>query len=137
MKLRINTDGGSRGNPGPAAVGVIIFNSSTNTLVHQFGQTIGRATNNIAEYQAVILALEWLISSGLKPESINFILDSALVVNQMNGAWRVKDSNLRQKIILIRELEAGLNCPIQYTAVPREQNTAPDALLNQALDQKL
>lgn len=137
MILKINTDGGSRGNPGPAAVGVVIFDTSANFLVHQFGQTIGRATNNIAEYQAVVLALEWLNKSGLKPETINFFLDSALVVNQMNGLWRVKDVNLRQKIILIRSLEADLNCPIQYTAIPREQNTTADALVNQALDNQL
>lgn len=137
MRLKINTDGGSRGNPGPAAVGVVIFNVSSQTLVHQFGQTIGITTNNIAEYQAVVLALKWLLDSGLKPESISFFLDSSLVVNQMNGLWRVKDANLRQKIILIRELEATLNCPHQYTAIPREQNTAPDTLVNKALDNQL
>ena len=137
MKLKINTDGGSRGNPGPAAAGIVIFDTSTQALVHQFGQTIGRATNNIAEYQAVVLALEWLIKSDLKPDTINFFLDSALVVNQMNGLWRVKDAALRQKIILIRSLEASLHCPIQYTAIPREQNTSADTLVNQALDNKL
>lgn len=137
MKLKINTDGGSRGNPGPAAAGIVIFDTSAKTLVHEFGQTIGRATNNIAEYQAVVLALEWLLKSGLKPETINFFLDSTLVVNQMNGLWRVKDANLRQKIILVRELEASLKCPVQYTAIPREQNMAADALVNQALDNQL
>lgn len=137
MRLKINTDGGSRGNPGPAAAGVVIFDTTTQSLVHQFGQTIGNGTNNFAEYQAVILALQWLIKSGLKPEAINFFLDSALVVNQMNGLWRVKDAGLRLKIILARELESVLGCPIQYTAIPREQNTAADALVNQALDNLL
>lgn len=138
-KLHIYTDGGSRGNPGPAAIGVVIKDGS-NQLIHQFSQTIGRATNNLAEYQAVIAALKWLIANknhqpGLSANfPVNFFLDSTLVVNQLNGLWKVKDANLRQQVIQIRLLEAGLNCPIQYTAIPREKNLEPDALLNQALD---
>lgn len=138
-KLHIYTDGGSRGNPGPAAIGVVIKDGS-NQLIHQFSQTIGRATNNLAEYQAVIAALKWLIANKNNLPSlsanwpINFFLDSTLVVNQLNGLWKVKDANLRQQVIQIRQLEAGLSCPIQYTAIPREKNLEPDALLNQALD---
>jgi len=140
-KLHIYTDGGSRGNPGPAAIGVVIKDGS-DQLIHQFSQTIGRATNNLAEYQAVIAALKWLIANknhlaGLSLSGdcrINFFLDSTLVVNQLNGLWKVKDANLRQQVIQIRQLEAGLNCQIQYTAIPREKNLEPDTLLNQALD---
>ncbi len=132
--LNIYTDGGARGNPGPAAIGVVIKDTN-NKILHQFGHTIGPATNNLAEYQAVVAALEYLITNKHKPGSINFFLDSRLVVNQLNGLWKVKDSNLRQKVIIIRQLEGTLNTSIKYTAIPREQNFEPDALLNQALDQ--
>lgn len=131
--LVIYTDGGSRGNPGPAAVGIVINNSS-GSLVHQFAQTIGTATNNHAEYQAVIAALEWLVKNPPAPQSIAFYLDSALVVHQLNGLWKIKDSNLRSQLIQVRQLEGALNTRISYSHVPREQNTQADLLLNQALD---
>lgn len=134
LNLKINTDGGSRGNPGPAAIGIVIKDESQK-LIHQFGKTIGTATNNIAEYQAVIAALNWLNQKNLSLESIHFFLDSTLVVNQLNGLWKVKDPNLRQKVIKIRQLEAPLKTKITYQAIPREKNFEPDALLNQALDQ--
>jgi len=131
--LNIYTDGGSRGNPGPAAIGVVIKDKDNKTL-HQFGKTIGTATNNIAEYQGVIFALEYLITKKLKPQTINFFLDSALVVNQLSGLWKIKDANLRNLVIKVRELEGALNTNIKYTAIPREKNHQADALLNQALD---
>jgi len=132
--LNIYTDGGARGNPGPAAIGVVIKDSQ-NKILHQFGTTIGQTTNNIAEYQAVVAALKYLIAQKITPQSISFFLDSKLVVNQLNGLWKVKDSSLRQKVIKVRELEGELNTNIHYTAIPREKNYQPDALLNQALDQ--
>lgn len=131
--LNIYTDGGSRGNPGPAAVGIVIKDQN-NTILHQFGECIGTATNNVAEYQGVIFALNHLITKKLKPKSIHFFLDSALVVNQLNGLWKVKDSNLRQLVIKVHELEGELNSNIQYTAIPREKNSEADTILNQALD---
>ena len=132
--LNIYTDGGSRGNPGPSAIGVVIKDTQ-NKIIHQFGHTIGKATNNIAEYQGVVAALEYLITNKLKPTTINFFLDSKLVVNQLKGLWKVKDTSLRQKVIQVRQLEGSLNSAIQYTVIPREKNHQPDALLNQALDQ--
>ena len=144
--LNIYTDGGSRGNPGPAAVGVVIKDQS-NKVIHQFGQTIGKATNNVAEYQGVISALEWLIINKKKTETcpdlsrsnrdliwINFFLDSTLVVNQLNGLWKVKDANLRELVIKVHQLEGTLKACITYTAIPREKNFEADGLLNQALD---
>ncbi len=134
--LNIFTDGGARGNPGPAAVGIVIKNSKGKTL-HQFSQTIGKTTNNQAEYQAVIAALEWLVKNplNLKPAKLNFHLDSTLVVNQLNGTWKVKHADLRHRVIQVRQLEGTIKTPIIYTAIPREKNTLADALLNQALDQ--
>ena len=136
--LHIYTDGGARGNPGPAAVGVVI-NDHKGGTIHQFATTIGRATNNIAEYQAVVLALQWLIdnkSSYRLPLICNFYLDSKLVVNQLNGTWKIKNAQLRQQVINIHLLEAQIATSFKYHAVPRQENHRADALLNQALDQK-
>ena len=134
--LTINTDGGSRGNPGPAGIGVVIKNDSQE-IIYQLGRTIGKATNNVAEYSAVISALEWLTQNKEKiknTQNCNFFVDSALVANQLNGLWKVKDSNLRTLIIKIRQLEGELSLATSYTAIPREKNAEPDTLLNQALD---
>jgi len=128
----IHTDGGSRGNPGPAAVGVAI-QDSLGKIVVSFGKTIGRATNNVAEYQAVIAAMNWLIKNQRLGE-YHFFLDSQLVINQLNGRWRIKDSDLRRQILKIRQLEGQLNQPVKYSYVPREKNTVADRLVNQALD---
>ena len=134
--LIINTDGGSRGNPGPAAVGVVIKNDSNKTI-HQFGKTIGVATNNVAEYQGVIFALKYLIKNKITPQSIKFYLDSTLVVNQLKGFWKIKNANLRLLAAEVHQLENLIKTSIIYIAIPREKNFEPDTLLNQALDNKI
>ena len=133
--FNIFTDGGSRGNPGPAAIGIVIKSSSGSTI-HSFGKTIGTTTNNIAEYQAVIAALEWLTANKQKGE-FHFFSDSQLIVNQINGLWKIKDANLRQKIIFLRGLEAQLQGVIKYTYIPREKKSASDRLVNLSLDQQI
>lgn len=133
--LNIFTDGGSRGNPGPSAIGVVIKDTQ-DKIIHQFGKTIGNGTNNVAEYQGVIFALGYLILNQFSPSIINFFLDSTLVVNQLNGLWKIKDSNLRTLVIKVRELESQLKTKIKYHAIPREKNAEADALLNLALDSK-
>jgi ribonuclease H / adenosylcobalamin/alpha-ribazole phosphatase len=133
QSLNIYTDGGSRGNPGPSAIGVVI-KDKLGKILHQFGETIGHATNNVAEYQGVIFALNYLVSQQTKPTTINFFLDSTLVVNQLNGLWKIKDANLRTLVIKVRQLEGQLNAGICYHSIPREKNHEADALLNQALD---
>ncbi len=133
--LIIHTDGGARGNPGPAAIGFVIKSTAGKTL-HQQGHTIGHATNNQAEYQAVIAALKWLQTHPVdQAQLVHFFLDSQLVVNQLSGIYRIKQSHLHQLFLDIRQLEAetGLSCKYHY--VPRSQNSTADALLNQALDQ--
>lgn len=134
--ISVFTDGGSRGNPGPAAAGIVI-RDATNRTLYSFGQTIGIATNNIAEYQAVIITLQWLLQQPARPRKVSFFLDSTLVVNQLNGLWKLKDAHLRQKVILIRQLEASLNADITYTAISRSQNSAADLQVNLALDRTL
>lgn len=137
MNLVIHTDGGARGNPGPAAVGVVIEEKGeggTLKSISRFGKRIGETTNNVAEYTAVIEALEHVATLSEEVTSIQFFLDSLLVVNQLNGLFKVKQSHLRELLTRVRMLEQGSGCNITYTAVPREQNASADFLVNQALD---
>jgi len=126
----VYTDGGARGNPGPAAIGVVVKDERGKTI-HQFGRTIGETTNNVAEYLAVIAALEWLKA---QPQRLaaKFYSDSSLVVHQLKGEWKIKEDHLRQLVEQVHHLEK--NRMVTYTAIPREQNTAADAQVNQALD---
>lgn len=137
-KLIIFTDGGARGNPGPAAIGVVI-KSETGQNLALFSQLLGESTNNIAEYQAVIAALEWLkenkqINKYANMQIVQFYLDSKLVVNQLNGFFKIKDSRLRELLLKIRQLEQEVGGNIYYNLVPREKNWEADALVNKALD---
>lgn len=135
--LIIYTDGGARGNPGPAAIGVFIVDDK-GLEITRFGKTIGLATNNVAEYIAVISALEWIKQSQeariknkeLKIENIKFFLDSKLVVNQLNGIFKIKEAHLRELIIKIRQLERGVGVNIFYVHIPREKNKIADGLVN-------
>ncbi len=143
MKYIIHTDGGSRGNPGPAAVGVSIEKivDGQTHVVEEFGKVIGQATNNVAEYMAVVEALTWMRDNpderGDTGEKIyiNFYLDSTLVVNQLNGLFKIKDANLRTLVTKVRILEQEVGEMISYDAVRREQNTRADFLVNKALDE--
>ena len=128
--LNIYTDGGARGNPGPAAIGVVVKDGE-GKIIHQFGRTIGKTTNNVAEYQAVVSALEWLATQ-FRPGKINFFSDSTLIVNQIKGDWKIKEAHLKPLVARVRYLVGQL--AVAYTAIPREQNFQADALVNQALD---
>ncbi len=134
--LNIFTDGGARGNPGPSAIGVYITDGN-NKKIAGFGKTIGIATNNVAEYKAVIEALTWIIENKkdlTKTAKIYFFLDSKLVCSQIIGIFKVKDADLRNLLFDVREREAQINFPIYYKNIPREKNTKADAFVNQALD---
>ena len=128
--MKVFTDGGARGNPGPAAIGVVVQDEQGRT-VYELGRTIGETTNNVAEYRAVIGALEW-IKSQPRPAAVNFYSDSTLVVNQLQGLWKIKQAHLKPLIDEVRRLAEGLT--VTFTAIPRAQNEAADALVNQALD---
>ncbi len=137
MKLTIHTDGGARGNPGQGAVGVVI--EQNGKPIARFGKTIGRTTNNVAEYTGVIEALNWILSHVRDLDNVrdlDFFLDSSLVVNQLNGTFKIKDANLRLLISKIRILEQEINREIHYSHIPREQNKEADFLVNDALDNK-
>jgi ribonuclease HI len=133
MKFIVHTDGGARGNPGPAAVGVVIEDGTKKTL-RRFGKQIGETTNNVAEYTAVAEALRVIRELGGESPDVEFYLDSTLVVNQLNGLFKIKDATLRTLVTDIRILEQEVGGVVRYTAVPREQNRRADFLVNQALD---
>jgi len=133
IPLIIHTDGGARGNPGPAAIGVVIEHDGKK--ITEFGKTIGETTNNVAEYTAVIEALGWIKSHCQKETNqIHFYLDSTLVVNQLNGLFKVKDARLRDLLSKARIVEQEIGGVIMYFAIPREQNKRADMLVNYALD---
>ncbi len=131
-QVSIFTDGGARGNPGPAAVGFLVKDSQGKILVRQ-GKCIGRATNNVAEYTAVIEALKWLIVH-CKLANFNFFLDSKLVVNQLNGLYKIKNAKLRLLVIKVRGLEEESGRQISYRFISREKNQEADWLVNQSFE---
>ncbi len=133
--LSIYCDGGARGNPGPAAIGFVVFQNGK--LIHKFSKRIGETTNNVAEYKAVIIALGWLNSQDKMLDirrEVNFFLDSQLIVNQLNGKFKIKNSNLQKLIVKVKNLEKKFSKPIDYHYVSRRQNKIADALVNQALN---
>lgn len=137
--LSVFTDGGSRGNPGQAAIGVYITDESEKNI-YSFGERLGVATNNVAEYKAVIAALSWLVNNKelvSKYKKINFYLDSLLLVSQLNGIYKIKNPQLKELYFTVREKETLLLKGIQYFHVPREKNKNADRLVNMALDNKL
>ncbi|OQB05468.1 MAG: 14.7 kDa ribonuclease H-like protein [bacterium ADurb.Bin212] len=135
----INTDGGSRGNPGPAAIGVV-FSSQNGELIHCHRECIGEATNNQAEYRAIIKALEILLKSNWQKNNgekskITCYLDSMLVVEQINGNYKVKNHDIKQYIEKLSKLIKEIGKPVDFVHIPRERNKQADKLVNQALDE--
>lgn len=130
MRLTVNVDGGARGNPGPAAVGVVIRDAD-GEVIHEVGERIGRATNNEAEYRAMILGIERARELGAT--ELDLRGDSELVVKQIRGEYKVKKADLRP---LCEEARAALAELDDYTLehVRRERNSEADSLVNQALD---
>jgi len=132
MELIIFTDGGALNNPGPAASAFVVYQD--NKIVHQDSLALGSATNNFAEYTAVVKAFEWLIKNKpVETEKINFFSDSNLMVNQLNGLFKIKNSAIREFVLKIRSLEQELNLPVTYQYIPREKNTLADSLVKKAL----
>ncbi len=131
--LTIYTDGGARGNPGPAAIGVVI-REEKGEILSKIAKRIGETTNNVAEYTGVIEALKEVLNKKYAAENIKFFLDSRLVVNQLNGFFKIKESKLRDLLMKIRELESEVGANISYNQIPREENQTADGLVNFALD---
>ena len=133
--ITIFTDGGSRGNPGPSA-GACVVKDSAGKVRLMCGKYLGKTTNNIAEYQGVVLAFEEILKlPGIKfsDSNLKFNLDSMLVVNQLNGKFKVKDENIRQFVVTVREFEGNFSS-VRYEYIPREKNTLADNVVNKTLD---
>jgi probable phosphoglycerate mutase len=130
VKARLFTDGGARGNPGPAAYGYVIEDEDGNTLAAH-GEAIGVATNNVAEYSALVAGLERALDLGAS--AVEVISDSELMVKQMRGEYRVKNEALRELFLDASRLARRIGT-VSYTAVRREHNELADRLVNEALD---
>lgn len=132
MELKIFTDGGSINNPGPAAIAFVIY--FNNKIVQSYSAKIGTNTNNFAEYSALLMSLKWVKeNSADKIDKISVFSDSSLMVNQLNGLFKVKNADIREFIIKIRVLEREINTPIVYNHIPREKNSLADSLVKKAL----
>ena len=130
MKARLSTDGGARGNPGPAAYGYVL-ETDDGTVLAAHGETIGVATNNVAEYRAVVEGLRKAVEVGV--DELEVVSDSELIVHQMRGEWKIKNDALKALWQEAQEL-AGRLARVSYTAVRREHNELADRLVNEALD---
>lgn len=132
--LKIYCDGGARGNPGPAASAFMAFDANGKVLTKE-GRFIGQTTNNVAEYKAVIFALEWLVQN-IKSQDVIFFLDSLLVVNQLMGRFRVKNKNLIELAKQTKNLERIFSGKIVYKSISRKQNKITDLLVNKILNER-
>jgi ribonuclease HI len=130
VKARLSTDGGSRGNPGPAAYAYVL-EAEDGTVLAAHGETIGVATNNVAEYRALVEGLRK--AAELHVGELEVVADSELVVHQMRGEWKIKKDTLRALWEEASDLAARIG-KVRYTAVRREHNELADRLVNEALD---
>jgi ribonuclease HI len=130
LRLTVHVDGGARGNPGPAAIAAVISDQD-GMVIHEASETIGRATNNVAEYRALLLGIER--AKELGATELELVGDSELVVKQVRGEYRVKDAGLRP-LHSAAQKALGDFAEWQIRHVKRAQNAEADALVNQALD---
>ena len=130
MKAKLSTDGGARGNPGPAAFGYVL-EAENGAVLAARGETIGVATNNVAEYRALIAGLESAVEAGV--DELEVVSDSELLVKQMRGEYRVKNAALRELSLEAAGLARRIG-NVTYTSVRREHNELADRLVNEALD---
>jgi len=130
VRTKLFTDGGARGNPGPAAYGYVL-EAEDGTVLAAHGERIGVATNNVAEYRALIAGLERAVELAV-PE-LEVVSDSELLVKQMTGEYRVKNEALRELSLEAARLARQIGS-VTYTAVRREHNELADRLVNEALD---
>jgi broad specificity phosphatase PhoE/ribonuclease HI len=131
-KLVVEADGGSRGNPGPAGYGALVRDPVTGEVLEEMSDSLGRATNNVAEYSGLVAGLR--AAARIAPRAdVEVRMDSKLVVEQMSGRWKIKDENLRSLASSARDVARGLGL-VSYVWVPRDRNAHADRLANQAMD---
>jgi probable phosphoglycerate mutase len=130
VKARLSTDGGARGNPGPAAYAYVL-EAEDGTVLAAHGEAIGVATNNVAEYRALVEGLRKAVEVGV--DELEVVSDSELLVHQMRGEYKVKNEALKLLWVDAQELADKLR-KVTFTAVRREHNELADRLVNEALD---
>lgn len=130
MHFIIRTDGGARGNPGPAGIGVVIENDKGD-VVEEHSKFLGIKTNNQAEYEAVLLGLRRVLELG--GTSAEVVADSELLIKQANGEYKVRHENMKPLFAKLKDLERALG-PVTYRHVRRAENESADELANQAMD---
>jgi ribonuclease HI len=131
VRATLNTDGGARGNPGPAGIGIVLRDED-GTVVEAIGRGIGTATNNVAEYSALIAGLELALEHGFT--SIEVLVDSELVVAQVSGEWKIKSDTLRTLAVKARSLMDRFESA-SIAHIRRSQNTHADRLANIGMDE--
>ena len=131
MKLIIEADGGSRGNPGLSGAGAVVIDAASGNILREISEAVGIATNNVAEYSAVIFALEAAFEIDPAAEIV-VRMDSKLVVEQMSGRWKIKHPDMLALGARVQQLISGKN--VEFVWIPREQNVLADALANKAMD---
>jgi ribonuclease HI len=135
-KILIYCDGGARGNPGPAAAAFVAIQDGK--VIHKASKYLGKATNNVAEYGSVILALTWLYKNykSVSDLEITVNLDSELVTKQMSGLYKVKNPKLKEMHVVGKRLESKLSTKVLYKWTPRDKNRLADFLVNKELDKR-
>ncbi len=129
--LVIEADGGSRGNPGPAGSGSVVIDPTTGEVLAEVGRFLGVATNNVAEYTALVEGVRKALT--IDPDAeLHVRMDSKLVVEQMCGRWKIKHPDMAELAAVARELLTGT--PVRFEWIPREKNSRADAAANKAMD---
>ncbi|KKQ92166.1 MAG: Ribonuclease H [Microgenomates group bacterium GW2011_GWC1_39_7b] len=137
-EIIIHTDGGARGNPGPAACAFVA--KKNGGLIGKESIDLGKTTNNAAEYQGVLLALNWILrlkEFDLNTTTISFYLDSELIVKQIIGLYKVKNENLKKINLNIKNIINNNKLKINFYNIPRSQNKEADFLVNKELDGRM
>lgn len=139
-RLIIYTDGGSRGNPGPSAIGVVFVDGATNEVLKTYGERVDDGTNNEAEYKAIIFALKKAKAlygkDKVKDMEIEMRMDSELAHRQLIGQYKLSTKHIQELFIEVWNLKTDFG-KVAFTHIPREQNSVADAALNRALDANL
>lgn len=133
--MKVYCDGGSRGNPGPAACGYVI--EVNDKVVEKGGKYIGIQTNNVAEYYGAIEGLKKLTEMNNLPDNITFVHDSELIARQLMGLYKIKNETLRELYLTAKNYEEKLSAKIKYISVPRSHNKIADFLVNKYLDEQI
>jgi len=133
--ITIYSDGGSRGNPGPSASAFVVMKDGE--VFYKESEYLGKSTNNLAEYNAVFIAVRWLSKNAsiISQDRVDYFLDSQLAVNQLNGNYKVKNRNIEKYFNRIKSVEKTLPFKVSYKHIRRVKNKIADALVNEKLDE--